>query len=68
MYSPMTWLTISEQLPNFESCDPESVVVQSPTRTVSYSALLLDAGKLRVKDCSMMDPSRVMRTISMLPL
>ena len=44
---------------------PSVMAARNPTRTALNSTSLLDAGKLRVKDCSMMDPSGVVRIILM---
>jgi len=46
---------------------PRVIAVRSPAMTASYSASLLNTRKPRVKDCSIMDPSRVVRTILILP-
>ena len=41
------------------------MAIRGPTMITSYLTSLLDAGKLRVKDCSMMDPFEVVRIIPM---
>ena len=41
------------------------IAAQSPAKTASHSALLLDVGKPMVKDCLVMDPSGMVRTILM---
>ena len=50
---------------NLEPSDPEVIAARSSVKIASCSASLLDAGKPRVKDYSMMDPSRVVRIILM---
>ena len=66
MYSPLTWLTTSEESNRTSSpVTPSVVVIRSPARTASYSASLMEAGKPRVKDCSMIDPFGVVRTTLM---
>ena len=48
---------------HFKPGDSESDNDSEPTKTTSYSASLMDAKKPRLKDCLMMDPSGVVRTI-----
>ena len=63
-YSPLTWLTTSEESQRTSSLVTLKVIAaRSPAKAASYSASLLDAKKPRVKDYSMMDPSGVVRTI-----
>jgi len=50
---------------NFEPGDPESDAARSLAKTTPYSTSLLDARRPRVKYCSMMDPSGVVRIILM---
>ena len=48
---------------NLELVTPSVVAILSPAMTISYSASLFVARKPRVKDCSMLDPFRVVTTI-----
>ena len=41
------------------------IAIRSPANIASYSPSLLEAEKSKVKDCSIMDPSGVVRTIPM---
>ena len=66
IYFSLTWLTISKKLHQTLSPVTLSVIAtRSPARTFSYSASLLKAKRPRVKDCSMIDNSGVVRTIPM---
>ena len=65
-YSSPTWMTTNEESRRTSSPVTLRVIaVRSLTKTASYSTSLLDAGKPRVKDYSMMNPSGVVRTIPM---
>ena len=68
-YSLLTWLTISEESQRTSSLVTSSVIVtQSPAMTASYSASLLDVGRPRIKDCSMIEPSGVTTILMPFPL
>ena len=65
MYSPLTWLTTSEESQRTSSpVTPKVIAAQSPAKTSLYSASLLDSRKPKLKDCSMIDPFGVARTIT----
>ena len=64
VYLPLIWLTMSSKSQRTSSSAISMIAsLLRPAITTLYSASLLVARNLRAQDCSIMDPSGVVRTI-----